>query len=79
MQPRFNESTSEEAALAWLESLGCARAFGPDLAPDGSCAERNDYAQVVLTRRLRDALLPELISGRLRVADAEKFLQARGL
>ena len=28
---------------------------------------------------LRDALLPELISGRLRVADAEKFLQERGL
>jgi type I restriction enzyme S subunit len=28
---------------------------------------------------LRDALLPELISGRLRLADAERFLQARGL
>jgi len=28
---------------------------------------------------LRDALLPELISGRLRLAEAERFLQARGL
>ena len=28
---------------------------------------------------LRDTLLPQLISGRLRVPDAEKFLQERGL
>jgi type I restriction enzyme S subunit len=28
---------------------------------------------------LRDALLPKLISGELRVKDAEKFLQERGL
>ncbi|WP_084784955.1 restriction endonuclease subunit S [Calidithermus timidus] len=28
---------------------------------------------------LRDALLPKLISGELRVKDAEKFLKERGL
>jgi len=28
---------------------------------------------------LRDTLLPQLISGRLRVQDAEKFLQERDL
>ena len=28
---------------------------------------------------LRDALLPKLISGELRVRDAERFLQERGL
>lgn len=28
---------------------------------------------------LRDALLPELISGQLRVKDAERFLKERGL
>jgi len=30
----FTESTVEEAALAWLESLGRAAAHGPDLAAD---------------------------------------------
>lgn len=28
---------------------------------------------------LRDALLPKLISGKLRVKDAERFLKERGL
>ncbi|MGQ9762263.1 MAG: hypothetical protein ACUVQH_10175, partial [Thermogutta sp.] len=28
---------------------------------------------------LRDALLPKLISGEIRVKDAEKFLEERGL
>jgi type I restriction enzyme S subunit len=28
---------------------------------------------------LRDALLPKLISGELRVGDAERFLKERGL
>jgi hypothetical protein len=28
---------------------------------------------------LRDILLPRLISGRLRIADAGRFLQGRGL
>ena len=52
----FTESTVEEAALAWLESLGWNIAHGPDIAPDTPGAERNDYGAVVLERRLRDAL-----------------------
>ena len=52
----ITESTVEQAALAWFESLGWRIAHGPDIAPDTPNAERNDYGQVVLERRLRDAL-----------------------
>src|SRR5207247_10034693 len=48
------ESTVEEAALTWLESLDWAVKHGPDIAPDALAAERRDYAQVVLTQRPRD-------------------------
>ena len=34
---------------------------------------------MVLEQRLRDALLPKLISGELWVKDAERFLKERGL
>ena len=51
-----NESMVESAALDWLEDLGWRVAHGPDIGPDGPEAERADYSQVVLERRLRDAL-----------------------
>jgi type I restriction enzyme R subunit len=52
----FNESVVEQAALAWLESIGWRVAHGPDIAPDMPAAERDDYGQVALAQRLRDAL-----------------------
>ncbi|MBI2829193.1 MAG: type I restriction endonuclease subunit R, partial [Acidobacteria bacterium] len=52
----FTESTVEEAALAWLESIGWAVAHGPHIAPDTPAAERADYGEVVLGQRLSDAL-----------------------
>ena len=52
----FTESVVEQAALAWLESVGWRVAHGPDIAPDMPAAERSDYGQVVLAQRLRDAL-----------------------
>ena len=52
----LTESTVEDAALAWLESLGWNIAHGPAIAPDTPGAERGDYGAVVLERRLRDAL-----------------------
>ena len=52
----ITESTVEDAALAWLESLGWSVAHGPDIAPDTPGAERSDYGAVVLERRLRDTL-----------------------
>ena len=52
----ITESDVEEAALAWLAELGWQVAHGPDIAPETPSAERNDYGQVVLERRLQDAL-----------------------
>ncbi len=52
----LTESTVEEAALAWLESLGWNIAHGPDIAPDTPGAERSDYGAAMLERRLRDTL-----------------------
>ena len=52
----LSESTVEAAALDWLASLGWAVAHGPDIAPEAPDAERADYGEVVLHRRLRSAL-----------------------
>ena len=52
----LSESVVESAALAWLESVGWSVAHGPDIAPGTLGAERDDYGQVALDRRLRDAL-----------------------
>ena len=46
----LTEATVEDAALAYLESLGWT------MAPGAAAAERTDYGQVVLEHRLRDAL-----------------------
>ena len=53
----LTEADFEQAALAWLEGLGWRVAHGPDIAPGAPEAERADYGQVVLERRLRDALV----------------------
>ncbi len=55
----FTESVVEEAALAWLESLGYAILHGPDIAVGELAAERSDsnYRDVVLGGRLRQALV----------------------
>jgi len=60
---QFTESVVEQAALAWLESVSWQVRNGAEIAPGEPAAERDDYGQVVLTQRLRDALArlnPEL-------------------
>ena len=57
----LTESVVEDAALAWLESLGWQVLYGPDIAPETPFTER-------------DTLLPKLISGELRVKDTERFI-----
>jgi type I restriction enzyme R subunit len=52
----FTESVVEEAALAWLESMGWSVRNGAEIAPGEPGAERDDYGEVVLAQRLRDAL-----------------------
>ena len=47
----------EDSALGWLESVGWRVAHGPEIAPDMPGAERRDYGEVVLARRLREALV----------------------
>jgi type I restriction enzyme R subunit len=55
----FSESVVEEAALAWLETLGYAVLHGPAIAAGERAAERSDpnYRDVVLNARLRFALV----------------------
>jgi type I restriction enzyme R subunit len=60
----FTESVVEDAALAWLESLGYTVKHGPDITPGGDILtlipsqwERENYSQVVLADRLRQALV----------------------
>ena len=52
----LNEADVESAALEWLATLGWKTAHGPDIAPDTPGTERADHGQVVLERRLHDAL-----------------------
>lgn len=52
----FSESVVEDAALAWLEGVGWQVRNGAEIAPGEPAAERDDYGQVVLAQRLRNAL-----------------------
>ena len=52
----MTEDQLEQEALAWLVELGWKHAFGPDIAWDGASPERENYRQVLLIQRLRDAL-----------------------
>lgn len=54
--PDFTESVVEQAALAWFDGLGYTLLHGPRIAPGELEAERTDYGQVILIRRLTDAL-----------------------
>jgi len=56
MPARFTESVVEEAALGWLEALGYRVVFGAEMAPGEPGGERNNYGQVILEARLREAL-----------------------
>lgn len=52
----ITEDHLEQLAIEWFREIGYGHAFGPELAPDGSKAERANYRQVVLQSRLRSAL-----------------------
>lgn len=52
----ITETTLEQTALDWFDSLGWKTAFGPEISPDGLACERENYDQVVLVGRLRTAL-----------------------
>ena len=52
----FTESVIEQAALAWLESVGWQVRNGNEIAPGEPAAERDDDGRMALGQRLRDAL-----------------------
>ncbi len=52
----MTEDQLEQLALTWFQDTGWEYRHGPDLAPDGDTPERTDYRQVVLGRRLREAM-----------------------
>ena len=52
----LTEADVEQVTLQWLAAVGWQTAHGPDIAPETPNAERDDYGQVALERRLRDAL-----------------------
>jgi type I restriction enzyme R subunit len=56
MSSGVTESVVEQAAMAWLESVGWQVVNGAEIAPGESAAERDSYSQVILERRLREAL-----------------------
>jgi type I restriction enzyme R subunit len=52
----MTEDQLEQEALNWLAEVGYTHVYGPDIAPDGSAPERQDYREVILPARLREAI-----------------------
>ncbi|MGL5257084.1 MAG: type I restriction endonuclease subunit R, partial [Proteocatella sp.] len=52
----FTEASLEEAAIEILGELGYDYRFGPDISHDGDSPEREDYKDVILKNRVKDAL-----------------------
>src|SRR5687768_17478968 len=52
----FDEGELERATLEWLAELGWAVRQGATIAPGEPEAERDDYREVLLTRRLATSL-----------------------
>jgi hypothetical protein len=64
----FTESIVEDATLNCFGELDYALLHGQDIAPGEAAAEHASSAEPFLPPdRLRDALLPKLLSGELRV------------
>ena len=55
--PKLCESEIEKMAIEELVELGYAYLSGPDIAPDALFAERNSYSEVLLKKRLTDAVV----------------------
>ncbi|MGI6676245.1 MAG: type I restriction endonuclease subunit R [Bacilli bacterium] len=55
--PKLCESAIEKMAIEELVELGYTYLSGPDIAPDAPFAERNSYSEVLLKKRLTDAVV----------------------
>ena len=54
--PKFNESDVERAALDWFEELEYNTVYAPNIAPDQTDKERENYNEVILIQRLQNAI-----------------------
>ena len=52
----LDEAAYERQVLEWLQGIGWAHAFGPEIAHDGSMPERNSFKDVLLLGRLEESL-----------------------
>lgn len=52
----FTEDLLEQAAIEILQELDYSYAFGPDIVYDGDTPERNNYKDVLLEQRVKEAL-----------------------
>ena len=52
----LNEAIVEDAALTWFDELGYKIGHGPHIAPGELEAERTSFSEVVLEKRLREAI-----------------------
>ncbi|WP_449439250.1 type I restriction endonuclease subunit R [Pseudomonas migulae] len=52
----MTEDQLEQETLGWLAEVGYTHLHGPDIAYDGESPERENYRQVVLVERLRNAI-----------------------
>ncbi len=52
----INEEVVEQATIAIFRSLGYHTMYGPEIGPGGDVEERSDWDEVLLTRRLNDAV-----------------------
>jgi len=52
----MTEDQLEQETLAWLQDVGYAHRYGPDIAHDGPTPERTNYQQALLPFRLREAI-----------------------
>lgn len=52
----MSEDQLEQETLGWLQELGYAHRYGPDIAHDGPNPERGSYREVLLAERLRAAI-----------------------
>lgn len=53
---KLSESEIETLAIERLQTLGFDYVYGPDIAPDSLNPERDSFAEVLLTKRLRNAV-----------------------
>jgi len=69
----FTESVVEDAALAWLESLGFKKFMEMIVPIDRKMSANDDETR--LLGSLRDALLPKLISRQLPLKNTGRLVE----